>query len=139
MPTPKEVLTPDDYAHFRTIRQLAVAFVIFGVVGILVAISMRPGDAVTVPSKQDDPLIPILVASVAVSNMICGVATWFGSRKLAPLLYASAVPQLLVFPIGTAMSFTLLKGLSEYLEGKEQVRVAQDEARSKAAPPDSAA
>lgn len=130
MPTPKEVLSLDEFGNYRTIRQLAVAFVLFGLLGLLAALSMFTDGAVKLPPQESGSLIPILVASVAVCNLICGVATWLGSRKLAMVMYAFAVPQLLVFPLGTAMSYTLLKGLSRYMESVDLIRASRVDSRS---------
>jgi hypothetical protein len=123
MAKPKEVLSKDDYKNYRNVRAAALLFVVFGCIfgsgGILLATDPKPP-----PSQNSPQAVNIGMAIVGLAGAVGGIAALRGSRRWAKLTYVMAVPYLLVFPIGTIMSYIMLSGLSRYLDSKERVRKA---------------
>jgi TRAP-type C4-dicarboxylate transport system permease small subunit len=123
MARPKEVLSREDYENYRNVRAAAVLFVVFGGIfgsgGILMATNQKPD-----PHRDSYPAVGIGMAIVGLAGAVGGIAALRGNRQWAKLAYVMAVPYLLVFPIGTIMSYIVLSGLSRYLDSKERVRKA---------------
>jgi hypothetical protein len=124
MAKPKEVLSPEDYKNYRNVRAVAVLFVVFGGLiffpaGIVIA-TQRKQD----PRQDIHPAVAIGMSIAGFAGAVGGIAALRGSRRWAKVAYVMAVPYLLVFPVGTIMSYIMLSGLSRYLESKERVRKA---------------
>jgi len=123
MAKPKEVLSPEDYKNYRNVRAAAVLFVVFG--GIFVAGGIGMATQQKADPKRDLPRAVVVgIAIVALGGVVGGIAALRGNRRWGKLAYVMAVPYLLVFPIGTIMSYIVLSGLSRYLDSKERVRQA---------------
>ena len=124
MAKPDQVLSKDDYENYRNVRAAAVLFVVFGFLfgtgGVLVATT----DPKPAPGQNHPPAVYIGMAIAGLAGAAGGIAALRGSRRWAKLAYVMAVPYLLVFPIGTIMSYIMLSGLSRYLDSKERVRKA---------------
>jgi hypothetical protein len=114
MAKPKEVLSPEDYNNYQRVSAAAVLLVVLGIFFLYTAISTA--------MQRDEHAIGFSIVGLA--GVVGGIAALRGNRRWAKLAYVIAVPYLMCFPIGTIISYIMLRGLSRYLESKERVRKA---------------
>ena len=123
MAKPNDVLNREDYSNYRNVRAALILFVVFGSIfvlgGIALATDQEPDQKREIPRAA-----AIGIAIVGLAGVVGGIAALIGGRGWAKLTYVMAVPYLFGFPIGTIMSYTVLTGLSRYLDSKERVNRA---------------
>jgi hypothetical protein len=123
MAKPKEILSPEDYTNYRNVRAAAVLFVVLGSIlvlgGIVLATEKKPD-----PKQDIPPAVAIAMAIIGLGGAVGGIAALRGNRRWAKVAYVMAVPYLLGFPVGTIISYTILSGMSRYIDSKERVRQA---------------
>lgn len=121
MVSPKDVLSPADYANYRNVRAVSILFVLLGSVLVLGGISTAT-QANPNPERQIHPALAFGVAAVGLAGALGGIAALLGNRRLAVLAYVMAAVYVLVFPIGTILSYVLFTGLGRYLDSVERLR-----------------
>jgi hypothetical protein len=122
MAEPKEILSPEDYTNYRSVRQAAVVLIVLGGIFVIIGIGM-------LTKQKRDPLreppaLGIGMAIFGLAGVVGGIAVLSGDRRWAKLAHVMSVPYSLVFPFGTIAFYIVHSGLSRYLDSKERVRRA---------------
>jgi hypothetical protein len=121
--SPEEILSEAEYRNYRNVRAVALLFIVLGGVLFLGGVSLAKQGS-RAPDEQVPPAVAAGIAVVGLTGAVGGVATRLGSRRWAPLVKVMACLYVLAFPLGTILSYTLLRGLSEYLDCVDRVRRA---------------
>lgn len=124
MPRLTDILNPDDYRNYRNVRAVSILFVALGSIvalgGLLAAFVDPP------PNEERIPMVAaIIMALIGLAGAIGGMAALIGHPRWAKLAYVMAVFYIFAFPVGTILSYVLLKGLGRYLQSREVIRQAQ--------------
>jgi hypothetical protein len=122
MAKPKEILSPEDYTNYRSVRQAAVVLIVLG--GIFVIIGIGNLTKQKRDPLRDPPALGIGMAIFGLAGVVGGIAVLRGNRRSAKLAHVMSVPYALVFPFGTIAFYIVHSGLSRYLDSKERVRKA---------------
>ena len=129
MANARDVLSEAAYTNYRNVRAVALLFIVLGGVLCLGGIGAATGDKK--PTQPGREPIPVAAAvGICVAGLIAvvgGVATRAGNRRWAPLAKVIAYIYLLGFPLGTILSYTLLKGFSQYFKSLDRLRRAEDD------------
>jgi peptidoglycan/LPS O-acetylase OafA/YrhL len=118
--SPREILDDNEYSNYRNIRAIAVLFVLLGSVFLMAGIGIAAGKT---KGNEDDipPAVGVVIAVAGAAGIVGGIATLGGSRRWSRLSYIMAALYLFAFPIGTLLSFVMLRGLSNYLFSVELI------------------
>jgi peptidoglycan/LPS O-acetylase OafA/YrhL len=118
--SPREILDDNEYSNYRNIRAISVLFVLLGSVFLMAGIGIAAGKT---KGNEDEipPAVGVVIAVAGAAGIVGGIAALGGSRRWSRLSYVMAVVYLFAFPIGTLLSFIMLKGLSNYLFSKELI------------------
>lgn len=122
---PESVLTPEDYANYRNVREAATLFTVLGGIlafgGVGAALHKNP------TPDQDIPVAAAVgLALVGLAGVGGGLAALTGSRRWAWLAYLAAALYVFGLPLGTFLSIVLFAGLSRYLNSMDRLRAVRD-------------
>jgi len=122
----KELLTEEDYRIYRGVRAVSILFIF---IGSLVALSGIMTMLVSPPQGQKPiPIVVSIIASViGLAGLVGGIATLVGHPIWARFAYVMAAFYILAFPVGTILSYVMIKGLDRYLKSKKFLREAKVE------------
>lgn len=128
MANAKDVLSADDYSNYRNVRAVAVLFIVLGSIFVLGGLGAAFGEQPRGKPRPGEEPVPVAfalgMAAAGLAGAIGGIAALRGNRRWAPLVYVMAVLYLFAFPIGTILSYVMLKGLSRYLDSKQMIAEA---------------
>jgi len=120
----QDLLNPDDYRNYRNVRAVSILFVLLGSIialgGLATALDEPP------PNEEPIPLAAsIIMGVVGLAGAVGGIAVLVGHPTWAKMAYVMAVFYIFGFPVGTILSYVMLKGLGRYLQSKQVLRQAR--------------
>ena len=127
MNDPKLVLSKAEYTNYRNVRASALMFIVLGLLFGSVAILFLSGGgrnntAGNLSGDVPGPALTSLFLILGLSGVVGGIAVRRAHRKWSKVIYILAALYILVFPIGTVLSFVILTGTNKYLDSIDVIR-----------------
>jgi hypothetical protein len=122
---PQDILTPEEYSNYRWVRVALWVFMIGGLVVLFGGIVFLLSGLLGSVSPDQKPGTIGLGAVMLVAGLIAvggGLNAMHAKRRWAWLMYVIALPYLFAIPVGTILSYVVLKGLPSYLRSVEKLR-----------------
>jgi hypothetical protein len=126
-PKPSEILTPEDYKNYREVRAVSVLFgfvasiaVLFSIGLVVATFSIEMNATMRNVCFGMDAIFVLL----GIAGVVGSVAAFRGNRKWSKFVWAVAGFYMAFFPVGTLLSFKIIRGLPRYLDSIEQIQAA---------------
>lgn len=117
-------LTPEEIRNYRDIRAVALFFIVLGSMFGLASLIFVFGGVKADPkwSSLENTALGVVMLLFGLSGVVGGIAVRMGNRQWGGIIRFMGWFYIIAFPIGTILSYTLLKGLKQYFTSMDRIR-----------------